>query len=116
MAGKMLIVDEKSGAAIRELVNCALVLNQRYNECDKNGHRKIDEASSMCNYCYRHLSYETPETDRIYKERKKHPEYQPCDAPLLVEREMSEIEIQKSFDWSSGIRKLMEEPETGYNV
>lgn len=35
-------------------------LNSRYNECDSpNGHKEPDIGNNYCNYCHRHLIFET---------------------------------------------------------
>jgi len=117
MAGKMLIVDEKSDAAIRKLVHYTEFLNERHRECDAGGHKKPDALSGTCGYCYRRLKYDTPETDRILEEREKTPSiHQPLDAPWLLEKRKKEIDTQETRDFYEGIGKLRKELEAESNV
>jgi hypothetical protein len=117
MSGKMLLVGPEADLAIRKLVNYTLVLNERYVECDGDGHKKPDTVSGTCGHCYRHLKYDTPETDRILEEREGLPPiHMPLDAPWLLEKRNMEIDIQETHDFYQGISKLREELEAEANV
>jgi len=88
------------------------VLDNRYRECDTsgNGHLKQDQENNYCNYCFRHLSYKTPETDAILESRKNLSIWQqPLDAPFIREEREREIGPQKAKDYFDGISNLEQE-------
>ncbi len=86
------------------------ILNNRYKECDGVGHLKPDEEKNCCNYCYRTLKYETPQTDAKYASRKDLPFWKlPLDATITVKEGRDEIESQKSLDLFFGMQKLADE-------
>lgn len=89
----------------------AKMLDGRYTECDSQGHKKPDEKTNYCTYCYRRLDY--PSDPRIEAEREitaKLPFHQrPMTATATMEAEREYLEAQKGADALSGLSKLAKE-------
>jgi len=86
------------------------ILDERYKECNSEGHKSVQGDS--CVYCYRHLEYSAPRTEDILKDREKLPWYsQPMDGTIMIEKRKKEINRQKFLDRLRGLRKLSQELE-----
>lgn len=83
------------------------ILDERYNECDSQGHRNL--RNGYCNHCYRHTSYCSPETDEYVAVRNKDlfDMEIPVDLPAIEDMERREIDFAKSQDRFEGIRKIV---------
>jgi hypothetical protein len=84
-------------------------LKKRYNICDSQGHQSPDRETNFCNYCFRHLNYKTPETDRKFSNRGLPLILIPCDAPLRANSAREEIQHQRLIDYFDGLNKLSSE-------
>jgi hypothetical protein len=100
-------VDQMALDSANEIHRRIRLLYRRYNECDKLGHQLLDKDKNYCNYCFRHLEYKSPKTDKILEERSRLPDMlDPADAPLIVEKRTSEIRCQKITDFFNGVMKI----------
>jgi hypothetical protein len=90
---------------LNQLSDGEQVLLDRYKTCGTKGHQNAE--GNYCSYCYRHINYETPETNRIIEGRKHLTIYQqPLDAPLIIDQMKREIDSQKAMDFLQGLAKL----------
>jgi len=95
--------------SVHRLKAAGVILDGFYKECDKEGHLAPNEDSNCCSYCFRRLEYET-ETDRILTERSRLPwQLWPMDAPVMMKKRESEINLQKFVDKSKGLKCVIEE-------
>lgn len=83
------------------------MLKERYEKCDSKDHIFPDYDANKCQYCFRTLKYQTPETDKIIESRKDLPLLkEPYDAPYLKTIRDREIDSQKSRDYFRGLNIL----------
>lgn len=86
-----------------------VILDERYKECDENGHKKPCEDLNLCGYCHRRLEHNT-ETGRILTERINAPwQFGPYDASLMIPRENQEVATQKDQDREIGLCRIIDE-------
>ena len=82
----------EAGSAMHKFGLISQIVRRRYADCDEEGHLEPDKKNNICQYCQRHLAYNSPETDYILEKRKDIPVYhQPMDAPILMNKRRGEI-------------------------
>lgn len=90
--------------------SAAEILDDRYVDCDRQGHRKPRRRKNMCGYCFRRLEYRTPNTDAILESRKDLPLMDsPVDAPYIEDLQKQEIASQRMTDRFSGLQVVIEQ-------
>ena len=84
-----------------KLNRAGAILNERYKECDKSGHRDVNKDAGLCEYCYRRLDYAKEAGDALPEKS--------LDFPVMIEERRCEVSLQKSADKSRGLKCIMEE-------
>lgn len=91
-------------------------LDDRYADCDGQGHRKPKRKKNMCGYCFRRLKYRTPKADAILESRKDLSLLDsPVDASYIEDLQKQEIDLQRMTDRSSGLQVIIEQLKSKEN-
>ena len=70
-------------------------LRKRYNECNSQGHLKLDKQNNYCNHCYRHITYNILESNK-------------SNISQLARKNRKSIRMQQRIDYNNGLKRLEE--------
>jgi len=105
--GDKLVKIQKYFEILRDV---GVILDERYEECDRGGYVLSNEESGYCESCYRRLEYVAHDEEGRLRRRRDLPfESQPLDASILVEKRRREIASQRTEDRATGLAKLARE-------
>ena len=109
------LVSKNNSLFLLPSSECLQEIQQRYDECDSQGHISPDPKTGYCSHCFRRLNYDFPEIRDLLVSRQSLPlDLQPCDAPTINREMQSEIALSKMVDLFNGLLKLRDPNVSDY--